>query len=152
VYRAFEAIARTLPPGSIVLTARGRADEDIPVQEWWNPPMEHVATRAVFRQMLVPTVFAVASQQPVVLGPALAPWRNEWRIADAGELAGFVADVAPLCAASGRAGRRVFLFIAYPGPAADLIAPDALVAATPAFRVVDACAVAALPHFAGAAP
>ncbi|MBV9812153.1 MAG: hypothetical protein JO326_05345 [Acetobacteraceae bacterium] len=146
VYRAFDAAVLALPRGSILLTARGRTDAEISPQEWWGPPTEHLSTRAVRFGLLVPTVFAVASQQPIVLRSSLDPWRHEWRIADAAEFDAAMADVEPLCRAARGQGRDVFLFVAYPGSSLDGADPSAVVVATGAFRILDACR---LPRVAG---
>ncbi|HEX3346579.1 MAG TPA: hypothetical protein VHS58_00585 [Acetobacteraceae bacterium] len=139
VYRAFDAVARTLPPGSIMLTARGKADPDIPLDAWWGPPMEHVSARAVFQGLVVPTVFAVQSQQPIVLRRLLEPWRNEWRIATSDEFNAMVEDLRPLCGVASAQSIEVFLFVAYPGPAVERADPSTLIVATPAFRILNAC-------------
>jgi hypothetical protein len=141
VFRAFDAVVRTLPAGSVMLVARGQSDEDIGDQEWWSPPMEHVAARAVLHGIFVPTIFAVASQQPVVLRPELEPWRQEWRIATPQELAAMLDDIDPLCRAAAAQDRQVFLFVAYPGPLAAALDAGALIVATPKFRVLDACRI-----------
>jgi hypothetical protein len=144
VIRAFEAAADRLPPESILLTAFGHDRAAVPDGVWWSPPTEHLAGRAVAHGVFVPTVFAVGSQQPVVLRPEYDAWRRTWQVRSAEELAAMAADVRPLCVRAAAGGPRVFLFVAYPGAFLDsVIDPADILASDPAFRLLNICAVPA---------
>ena len=144
-YAAFDRAAARLPPATMLLVARGRTDAEIGPFAWWSPPAEHLGTRAVLAGVFVPTVFAVASQQPVVLRPEFAAWRHEWRTASDPELAALLHDIAPVCAAvadgSAPGGlRNLALLEVYPGPTLrDVFAPADVLAENPAFRLVEPC-------------
>ena len=141
VYRAFDAAVADIPSGSVLMVAKGSADVDISRAEWWAPPMEHVATRAALRGVFVPTVFATASQQPVVLKAAYIPWRRTWETATQAGWTTMLEDVRPICESAAQGwGAKVFLVVVYPGSFVDsVIAPATLVASTPRFRLVDIC-------------
>jgi hypothetical protein len=144
VIRDIETAVGELPEGSILLAAFGHGRADIPDALWWGPPTEHLATRAVIRRVFVPTVFAMGSQQPVVLRPEYEIWRRTWQIRSRRELAAMAEDVRPLCASAAEAHRRVFLFVAYPSAFLDsVVDPVDILASSPAFRLLNICAVPA---------
>ena len=141
----FEDAVSALPPGSVLLTAFGHSRDEIPDQLWWSPPTEHLAARAAAHSVFVPTVFAIEAQQPLVLRPAYAAWRRTWQVRTQAEFDAMAQDVRPLCRSALQDGRRVFLFVAYPGVFLDSVIPPAsLIASRPAFRLLDVCAVPAL--------
>jgi hypothetical protein len=146
VIHEFDAALAALPSGSILLTAFGHSRDGIPDAVWWSPPMEHLAARAVSHRVFVPTIFAVAAQQPLVLRDEFDPWRRTWQVRNPAEFAAMADDVRPLCARAAAAARRVFLFVAYPSPFLDsVVDPADMLASNRAFRLLDLCAV---PRFA----
>ncbi len=140
VFTDFDAFARSLPAGGLLLAARGRDDADIPDREWWSPPLEHIGSRAVYASIFVPTVFAVASQQPVVLRPEFTAWRRSWRVASPAEFDAMRQDIAPLCATRPSHDAKVYLFVAYSGDYVSKSVPRrAIVIRADKYEVIDIC-------------
>lgn len=135
-FRTFEAVVAKLPPGGIILSARGRSILQIPLRAGWISPIAHLATRAVPAGQFVPSIFAVESQQPMILKEPFTKWRTNWFIPTDRELAGMIRDIAPLCAPGGWDG-PVLVYVAYPRSAT--IPKAAIVAEGQAYVLAEAC-------------
>jgi hypothetical protein len=141
-YRAFEAAVTQIPPDSVLLTGMGSRWDDIPWGRFWAPPAEYLATEAAGAHVFVPTVFAIASQHPLVLDPRFGAWRSfaffgspEDALRSGGRLAATCADWRAL----GHTGRTLMLLV-YPSAMSEKLIPrDFVLQAGPGFELVDAC-------------
>ena len=118
VIAALDAHFATLPRGGILLVGHGKAMRDIGWSEFWSPPIGNVAARAARHGVFVPTVFALPSQQPLVLKRRFHPWDTPAVVSDPLELAEALARARPLCRGELTAAPppRVEMLILFPGP------------------------------------
>ncbi len=132
-YGQAEAAFAALPPGSLLLAAHGTNARDISWTAWWAPPMSHIDALAVPSGLIVPTVFAMASQQPLVLKPALTPWTRLVRyVTTPALLSEALAQARLLCGST----PGVSLAVLYPAP---FMTGPAFHAVNERLSIVDAC-------------
>ena len=74
VYAAFADATASLPENSVLLTAWGRPPRQIGWGQWWSPSVGNISTLAVLHGTFVPTVFALAAQQPLALRAKYRSW------------------------------------------------------------------------------
>jgi hypothetical protein len=144
-YRAFEAAVTQIPPDSVLLTGMGSRWEDIPWGRFWAPPAEYLATEAAAAHVFVPTVFAIASQHPLVLNPSFTSWRSfaffgasEDAIRSRTRLAAACADWQAL----GHGGRMLMLLVYPSAVSKELIPRRFVLQAGPGFELIDPCHLA----------
>jgi hypothetical protein len=144
-YRAFEAAVTQIPPDSVLLTGMGSRWDDIAWGRFWAPPAEYLATEAVAVRVFVPTVFAIASQHPLVLNPRFGGWRSFVFFASSDDAARSRSRLAAACSdwqAFGHTG-AVLMLLVYPSNNSNALIPRAAVVRSgPGFELVDGCRVA----------
>ncbi len=112
VYAQAEAAFAGLPPASLLLAGYGERVADIAWTRWWTPPVAHLDTLGAVQGLVVPTVFALASQQPLVLKPALAPWSLVRDMSTPALFAGALGQARMLCGTA----PDVSIAVLYPAP------------------------------------
>ena len=117
VMEALDAHFATLPPGSILLTGHGKPMREIGWTEFWSPPIGNVAALASRHGVFVPTLFALPSQQPLVLKRRFQPWDTPAAVSDPAELRQALARARALCRAelTDAPPPRVEMLVFYPG-------------------------------------
>lgn len=115
---ALDAHFATLPRGSIVLTGYGKPAHGIGWGEFWSPPVGNIAALAARHGVFVPTVFALPSQQPLVLKRRFHPWDMHATVSDPAELGEVLARSRVLCRGelTQDPPPRVEMLVLYPGP------------------------------------
>jgi len=134
MFAAIEAMLATLPPHSTLLASEATPIAKVPLGAWWSPAISNTASLAVTHDIFVPSVFAIADQQPLVLRPAWHEWSG-YRAVDTPAQLGRV-----LAAARDRCPSPTTLFVLYPD-AAILAAYPGTVPASLANRIaiIGAC-------------
>jgi hypothetical protein len=110
-FAAIEAVLATLPPHSTLLASEATPIAKVSLADWWSPAMSNTASLAVTHDIFVPSVFAVAVQQPLVLRPEWHDWSGYRDVATPAQL-----DHA-LAAARGLCPSPTTLFVLYPDAA-----------------------------------
>jgi hypothetical protein len=141
-YRAFEAAITQIPPDSVLLTGMGSRWDDISWSRFWAPPSEYLATEAAAAHVFVPTVFAIASQHPLVLNPSFVGWRSFAFFGSSEDAVRSRSRLAEACSdwqALGHSGRTLMLLV-YPSATSEKLIPRRFVLqAGPGFELIDAC-------------
>ncbi len=141
-YRAFEADAAVMPPGSMLITALGRPFEQIPWSEYWSPPLEELGTAAVAHSVFVTSIFAFKSQQPIVLDKKYDVLGRPSPIEGSAGFTQLLQTLRPFCneTSAGAHKPTIFLLIVYPGQFIDAtIDAQAVLARGAGYRLVNAC-------------
>lgn len=134
----FLAAIRAVPQGSVLLLAPGRRLAEIGWDEFWWPPVMHLGTAAAAHGMVVPDVYAVPAQHPLILKPNL----RENPVVSVASEAEFAASRARACAwaEAGMPGRQVYLLVYHPRPGPGGMFPGApLLAGQEKFRLYALC-------------
>jgi hypothetical protein len=144
-YQAFEAATAQIPPDSVLLTGMGSRWDTIPWSRFWAPPAEYLATQAAASSVFVPTVFAIASQHPLVMNNRFSGWQSFLFFNVADDAAKSRDRLRATCGdwrALGHTG-RVLLLVVYPSAVSEsLIPPAAVIGRGPGFELVDGCSLA----------
>jgi hypothetical protein len=144
-FRAFEAATAQIPPDSLLLTGMGSRWETIPWGRFWAPPAEYLATQAAPSRVFVPTVFAIASQHPLVLNSRFAGWGSFVFFSSPDDAAKSRDRLQETCAdwqALGHTG-RVLMLLVYPSAVSEALIPRSFVIGSgPGFELVDGCELA----------
>jgi hypothetical protein len=144
-FQAFAAAIPQIPPDSVLLTGMGSRWDTIPWGRFWAPPAEYLATQAAPSHVFAPTVFAIASQHPLVLNSRFAGWGSFVFFSSPDDAAKSRIRLRATCAdwqTMGHSG-RVFMLLVYSSPASEKLIPRHLVIASdPGFELVDACEMA----------
>ena len=133
-YMALDARLARLSAGGVLLTGAGRPVAQVPWREYWSPTAGNIAALGVRHGLFVPTVFAAASQQVLVLQAAYQPWNVAVDTSDAAALDAVRQQAAGLCA---RFAGGVHLLVIYPS-AQDLPGMERI---ADRFGVLDICGV-----------
>ena len=141
-YRAFETAAAQIPPDSVLQTGMGARWDAIPWSRFWAPPAEYLATEAAADRVFVPTVFAIASQHPLVLNSRFGSWNAFLFFNTPDDALRSRTRLQATCAdwrALGHTGRVIMLLV-YPSVASGALLPsDTVVVRGPGFVLVDGC-------------
>jgi hypothetical protein len=136
-FARYDTAVAAVPPGSIMLTARGGEPGSVHWTRFWAEPYTAIATRAVYRGIFAPSVFADPFQQPVALRPDFKSIHNSVYLGSDNDVRSAAAEFAALCQTNSYSG--VFVTIIYPIQAF----PLAAVYTTPHVLILDGCRFAA---------
>lgn len=140
VYAAFADATASLPENSVLLTAWGRPPRQIGWGQWWSPSVGNISTLAVLHGTFVPTVFALAAQQPLALRAKYRSWSVFLDLTSPAHVARALARLIPFCDLQ---KQRVFLTLLFAVKALDpLIARARAVFQDGRVRIVDICPAA----------
>lgn len=149
VYAGFVRQVSALPHNSTIFVASGAALRDIPWTEWWHPVVYHLTERAVSAHDFVSTVFAIRSQQPLVLRPELAPFRDIVLTDKPEKLVQLLRRISAFCSAG--PDPHVYLSLLYPSESVETVATRwATVAKGFHYQVINVCSSVEENHAAAA--
>ncbi|MBV8525180.1 MAG: hypothetical protein JOY71_24175 [Acetobacteraceae bacterium] len=132
-YAEADAAFATLPPRSVLLAVRGHPLKQVSWADFWTPPVSHLHTLAVQHEVIVPSVFAYRSQQPLALRSHAQAW-SEATDADTPERLNSVLTRARLLCPN---NPGVFVAALYPAP---FMKGAAVRAVNDRLSIIDACA------------
>ena len=141
-YRGFEDAVTQIPADSVLLTGMGSRWDDIPWGRFWAPPTEYLATVATAAGVFVPTVFAIASQHPLVLNRDFEAWRSFAFFSSPEDARRSRERLAAVCSDWQRLGHtgRTLLLLVYPSATSEkLILRRFVLQAGPGFELIDGC-------------
>ena len=105
-----------IPRHGLLLAGIGTRRTAIPWSEYWAPPAEYLATRAVRNQVFVPSTFAVPGQHPLAVKSGYWTWLPMPDFTGPDDTPASLWDVRKICGEWAEAGHRepVFLLIVHP--------------------------------------
>ncbi len=143
-FSAFRQLALTIPPDSVLITGIGTVRQDIPWTTFWAPPTEFLATEAVRDRVFVPTVWAMASQHPLVMDSRFEHWRMFFQFGSAEDAVKSRKLITGVCSDWSSFGHTgpVLMLLVYPSTMSQtLIPPKAVIGSGPGFELLDACGI-----------
>jgi len=135
VYADFARQVSSLPRSARIFVGYGKSAQDIPWAERWRPVIGSMTATAVSAHDFVSTVFAFATQQPLVLKPELEKFQRDLDVSTPGNFSQVMQDISKFCPEG-----QVYLSLLYP--------PDSVrsfdgrwpvVAGGINYKIVDAC-------------
>ena len=147
-FRAYAALTRDMPAGSVVIMASGRQLDQVGWYDHWSPPIGSIETSAVRQGVFVPMIFANPAQQPLAIRPAFVDLIQPLDLSSPETVAASRLRLQALCPASDPARRftRVYVTTLYPQDwLRAVVAPEAMLSDHAHFLLLDGCALARPP-------